>query len=274
MSPSSSSRDGLHNSLPSCCIDSNCNSDNSHIHSLTDKPQQSHCQTQLQLQQQHQQQQQQLRRHRCSSTELTASELDAPVALLILSSSSGSSDDSDDNSDSNDSDANDAIVIDSSSDRTIAPPPSSKLATMERKRVRWSTITVHEFGVAVGGSTVPSKGGAAIGLGATPEFTWTTNVGEMAERTEGVHRFSSTQRRRLLQRVGVDDAMIERSARETSIILGSRKRALEDDNADKQREEQSRKRSAAQASLPLTTTHERPCVVSYRRPRMIPVNYV
>jgi len=156
-----------------------------------------------------------------------------------------------------------------------------------RKSVRWSTITVHEFGVGLGGSAVSNKGGPSIGLADTPEFTWTTRVGEMAECVEGVHRFSPHQRIRLLQAAGIPDGIITRHARETNIILGSRRRSKisydedeeEDDNEDEEGmeveqelevecKELPRKRSADQAML------ERPCSVYLRRPRMIPVNYV
>lgn len=137
----------------------------------------------------------------------------------------------------------------------------------KKKHVRWSTITVHEFGVGLGGGAVPSKGGPSIGLADAPEFTWVTKVGEMAECSEGVHRFTSNQRTRLLQSAGVADAMIERYARETSIILNSRRRTFLEDLAE-ERKEKSRKRNAEQALL------ERPCSVSLRRPSMIPANYV
>ncbi|GAB9470187.1 hypothetical protein Gpo141_00007439 [Globisporangium polare] len=150
--------------------------------------------------------------------------------------------------------------------------PTKKKATSslsKKKRVSWSTITVHEFGVGLGGSAVPSKGGASIGLADAPEFTWVTKVGEMAERSEGIHRFSPDQRKALLQKAGVEDVMIERYARETSIILGSRRRTVLEDLAD-ERKEKSRKRNAEQALL----ERPRPCSVYSRRPRMIPANYV
>ncbi|KAG7376117.1 hypothetical protein PHYPSEUDO_014412 [Phytophthora pseudosyringae] len=147
-----------------------------------------------------------------------------------------------------------------------------------KKSVTWSTITVHEFGVGLGGSAVSNKGGPSIGLAHTPEFTWTTRVGEMAERVEGVHRFSPNQRIRLLQAAGIPDGIITRHARETNIILGSRRRSKtswEDSELDEAEGEEEgegkeppRKRSADQAML------ERPCAVYLRRPRMIPVNYV
>ncbi|ETI43336.1 hypothetical protein F441_11614 [Phytophthora nicotianae CJ01A1] len=159
-----------------------------------------------------------------------------------------------------------------------------KSATMvkAKKCVRWSTITVHEFGVGLGGSAVSNKGGPSIGLADPPEFTWTTRVGEMAERAEGLHRFTPSQRIRLLQAAGIPDGIITRHARETNIILGSRRRSKtswEDSDCDEAEEEegdedeegckeQSRKRSADQATL------EHPCAVYLRRPRMIPVNYV
>lgn len=157
--------------------------------------------------------------------------------------------------------------------RALKQSPTKKTKTtsspLKKKRVRWSTITVHEFGVALGGSAVPSKGGASIGLADTPEFTWITKVGEMAERSEGIHRFSPDQRKALLQKAGVEDVMIERYARETSIILGSRRRTVLEDLAD-ERKEKSRKRNAEQALL----ERPRPCSVYSRRPRMIPANYV
>jgi len=136
-----------------------------------------------------------------------------------------------------------------------------------KKTVRWDSITIHEFGVGLGGSAVSNKGGPSIGLADAPEFTWTTRVGEMAERSEGVHRFSAEERVRLLQAAGVSDGMIERHAKEASIILGSRRRTFLEDLAE-ERKEKSRKRTAEQAVL------ERPCAVPLRRPRMIPANYV
>ncbi|KAG3086967.1 hypothetical protein PI124_g18036 [Phytophthora idaei] len=147
-----------------------------------------------------------------------------------------------------------------------------------KKSVRWSTITVHEFGVGLGGSAVSNKGGPSIGLADPPEFTWTTRVGEMAECVEGVHRFTPNQRILLLQGAGIPDGIITRHARETNIILGSRRRSktswedseleeAEEDEDEGECKELSRKRSTDQATL------EHPCAVYLRRPRMIPVNY-
>ncbi|KAE8908898.1 hypothetical protein PF007_g29588 [Phytophthora fragariae] len=158
------------------------------------------------------------------------------------------------------------------SDCSASGSPTAK----PKKSVRWATITVHEFGVGLSGSAVSNKGGPPIGLADTPEFTWTTRVGEMAECVEGVHRFSPNQRIRLLQAAGIPDGIITRHAREANIILGSRRRSKmswdesELDEADEEEEEECqeplRKRSADQAGML--------CAVYLRRPRMIPVNYV
>lgn len=142
-----------------------------------------------------------------------------------------------------------------------------------KKRLRWSTITVHEFGVGLGGSSVPGKGGPSIGLSDAPEFTWTTKVGEMAERSEGIHRFSPEERVRLLQAAGVSDGMILRFSRETNIILGSRRRTLVEDIAE-QKKSKAKKRKAVPAATATDVMHERPCAPSFLgRPRIIPANY-
>jgi hypothetical protein len=44
------------------------------------------------------------------------------------------------------------------------------------KSVRWSTVTVYEFGVGIGGSAVPRRGGPAVGLARTPQSVWRTSV--------------------------------------------------------------------------------------------------
>jgi hypothetical protein len=144
-------------------------------------------------------------------------------------------------------------------------------AERPKKRLRWDSITIHEFGVGLGGSSVPGKGGPSIGLADAPEFTWTTKVGEMAERSEGVHRFSAEERVRLLQAAGVSDGMILRFSRETNIILGSRRRTLVEDIAEqKQRKSRKRKAVAPPAVAPSDVALERPFL---GRPRMIPANF-
>jgi hypothetical protein len=50
------------------------------------------------------------------------------------------------------------------------------MPTQARKSVRWSTITVYEFGVGIGGSAVPKHGGPAIGLAKKPKYVWKTDV--------------------------------------------------------------------------------------------------
>lgn len=45
-----------------------------------------------------------------------------------------------------------------------------------KKCVRWSTITVYEFGVGLGGSAVPKHGGPSIGLARKPRFVWSTSL--------------------------------------------------------------------------------------------------
>ncbi|EGZ22112.1 hypothetical protein PHYSODRAFT_490472 [Phytophthora sojae] len=134
-----------------------------------------------------------------------------------------------------------------------------------RKRLRWSTITVHEFGVGLGGSSVPGKGGPSIGLSDKPEFTWTTNVGEMAECVEGVHRFTPEERVRLLQSAGVSEEMILRFSRKANIINCSRRRTLVENIAERK----AAKKQQRKLESP------RPCSSAVLdRPRMIPVNYV
>lgn len=44
------------------------------------------------------------------------------------------------------------------------------------KSVRWSTVTVYEFGVAIGGSAIPKRGGPSIGLARKPSCVWSSPV--------------------------------------------------------------------------------------------------
>lgn len=44
------------------------------------------------------------------------------------------------------------------------------------KSVRWSTVTVYEFGVTLGGSAVPRRGGPSIGLARRPQQVWSTTL--------------------------------------------------------------------------------------------------
>ena len=45
-------------------------------------------------------------------------------------------------------------------------------------------MTVYEFGVAIGGSAVPKRGGPANGLAKTPEFVWHTTI-DAVDRDDG-----------------------------------------------------------------------------------------
>ncbi|OWZ18867.1 hypothetical protein PHMEG_0006979 [Phytophthora megakarya] len=135
-----------------------------------------------------------------------------------------------------------------------------------KKRLRWSTITIHEFGVGLGGSSVPGKGGPSIGLSDEPEFTWTTKVGEMAERVEGVHRFTPEERVRLLQSAGVSEGMILRFSREANIINCSRRRTLVEDLAERKEAKKQRQQQLCKVESPRASF--------LNRPHMIPVNYV
>lgn len=137
-----------------------------------------------------------------------------------------------------------------------------------KKTLRWSTITIHEFGIGVGRSSVPGQGGPSIGLSDEPEFTWTTNVGEMAECVEGVHRFTSQERVHLLESAGVSKGMILRVARETRIINSSRKQTLwEVLNATNEAARPQEQRYEADSP-------RHACAPSLVSRRMISVNYV
>ncbi|EEY53602.1 uncharacterized protein PITG_07287 [Phytophthora infestans T30-4] len=55
-----------------------------------------------------------------------------------------------------------------------------------KKCVRWSTVTVYEFGVGLGGSAVPKHGGPSIGLASKPLCVWSTPLDDasLAERDD------------------------------------------------------------------------------------------
>ncbi|KAG7389931.1 hypothetical protein PHYPSEUDO_009189 [Phytophthora pseudosyringae] len=48
------------------------------------------------------------------------------------------------------------------------------------KSVRWSTVTVYEFGVGLGGCAVPKNGGPSIGLARKPRCVWSTPLDDAA----------------------------------------------------------------------------------------------
>lgn len=53
-----------------------------------------------------------------------------------------------------------------------------------KKSVRWSTVTVYEFGVAMGGSAIPRRGGPSIGLARRPQHVWSARVDDVEEGDE------------------------------------------------------------------------------------------
>ncbi|TYZ68884.1 hypothetical protein PybrP1_009741 [[Pythium] brassicae (nom. inval.)] len=117
------------------------------------------------------------------------------------------------------------------------------------KSVRWSTITVYEFGVAIGGSAVPKRGGPAVGLARRPECVWSTRVDELdtsdSESDAGSEedRSGSDRRQRLarkrrvrwlkplervtmLEKAGCSEERIYRTMMESSEIAMSRRLSL------------------------------------------------
>ncbi|GAB9470190.1 hypothetical protein Gpo141_00007442 [Globisporangium polare] len=129
------------------------------------------------------------------------------------------------------------------------------------KSVRWSTITVYEFGVGIGGSAVPKRGGPAIGLAKKPECVWSTTVeavrgaplreveheGDSEERTttaptatrsatsespkrcrprRGVRWLKPLERVSMLEKAGYSERRIYRMLMESSQIAMSRRLCL------------------------------------------------
>ncbi|KAL3667461.1 hypothetical protein V7S43_007683 [Phytophthora oleae] len=125
-----------------------------------------------------------------------------------------------------------------------------------KKCVRWSTVTVYEFGVGLGGSAVPKHGGPSIGLARKPRCVWSTPLDDavLAERdgleeddaahspprtTKGDNKKPKrTQRRRkvrwlkplervtMLTKAGCSEKRIYRMMMESSEIAMSRRLTL------------------------------------------------
>ncbi|TMW64688.1 hypothetical protein Poli38472_011568 [Pythium oligandrum] len=57
------------------------------------------------------------------------------------------------------------------------------METAATKRVRWSTVTVYEFGVTLGGSAVPRRGGPSIGLARKANSVWSATVDDIEYET-------------------------------------------------------------------------------------------
>ncbi|ETN06879.1 hypothetical protein PPTG_12883 [Phytophthora nicotianae INRA-310] len=114
---------------------------------------------------------------------------------------------------------------------------------MATKSVRWSTVTVYEFGVGIGGSAVPQRGGPAVGLARTPQCVWSTSVDAVQhqlEKTQAEYRPATTRRHRrrrvrwlkplervtMLEKAGYSEERIFRMLMESSSIAQSRRLCL------------------------------------------------
>ncbi|KAE9269771.1 hypothetical protein PF008_g30775 [Phytophthora fragariae] len=82
---------------------------------------------------------------------------------------------------------------------------------MSKKSVRWSTVTVYEFGVGIGGSAVPRRGGPAVGLAKTPRR---------------VRWLKPLERVTMLEKAGYSEERIYRMLMESSSIAQSRRLCL------------------------------------------------
>ncbi|KAG1713468.1 hypothetical protein DVH05_001255 [Phytophthora capsici] len=83
--------------------------------------------------------------------------------------------------------------------------------SVESKSVRWSTVTVYEFPVGIGGSAVPRRGGPAVGLARTAQSVWKT---------------SPLERVRMLEKAGYSEERIYQMLMESSRIAQSRRLCL------------------------------------------------
>lgn len=109
----------------------------------------------------------------------------------------------------------------------------------KRKCVRWSTITVYEFGVAIGGSAIPRRGGPSIGLARKPKHVWSARIDEMERQQMTDKKRTAIQRHRrvrwlkphervdLLTKAGCSERRICRMMLESSQIAMSRRVSLD-----------------------------------------------
>eukprot|EP00644_Phytophthora_capsici_P018001 jgi/Phyca11/547509/estExt2_Genewise1Plus.C_PHYCAscaffold_250111 len=72
--------------------------------------------------------------------------------------------------------------------------------TKTSKSVRWSTVTVYEFGVTLGGSAVPRRGGPSIGLARTPQQVWSTTLDKADDSEQKENANHNEKRKRRVQR--------------------------------------------------------------------------
>ncbi|KAL7680574.1 hypothetical protein Plhal304r1_c064g0151251 [Plasmopara halstedii] len=132
--------------------------------------------------------------------------------------------------------------------KTVRPPLNDM-----KKCVRWSTITVYEFGVGLGGSSVPKHGGPSIGLARKPLCVWSTPLDELDDheattsslntvtkdtKHAKANKFKRAQRRRkvrwlkplervtMLTKAGCSEKRIFRMMMESSEIAMSRRLTL------------------------------------------------
>ncbi|KAG1713481.1 hypothetical protein DVH05_001268 [Phytophthora capsici] len=119
--------------------------------------------------------------------------------------------------------------------------------SVESKSVRWSTVTVYEFPVGIGGSAVPRRGGPAVGLARTAQSVWKTSVDAAQQqlkttqakdkRTNATDAARRHQRRRvrwlkplervtMLEKAGYSEERIYRMLMESSRIAQSRRLCL------------------------------------------------
>ncbi|CAH0473851.1 unnamed protein product [Peronospora belbahrii] len=103
------------------------------------------------------------------------------------------------------------------------------------KCVRWSTITVYEFGVTLGGSAVPRRGGPSIGLARKPQHVWSTTLEKdtadykndrrkrRVQRARRVRWLKPLERITMLTKAGCSEKRIYRMMMESSDIAMSRR---------------------------------------------------
>ncbi|KAG7376120.1 hypothetical protein PHYPSEUDO_014415 [Phytophthora pseudosyringae] len=134
----------------------------------------------------------------------------------------------------------------------VPQPDPRAAAAMATKSVRWSTVTVYEFGVGIGGSAVPRRGGPAVGLARTPQCVWSTSVDaaqlelsaaeevqRLLEKTQASAAAAARRRRRrrvrwlkplervtMLEKAGYSEERIYRMLMESSSIAQSRRLCL------------------------------------------------
>jgi hypothetical protein len=111
------------------------------------------------------------------------------------------------------------------------------------KSVSFSTVTVYEFGVALGGSAVPRLGGPSVGLARTASSVWSApldaveNVAATGDARSAKRAVQPKARRRvrwlkplervaMLEKAGYSERRILRMLLESSRIAQSRRLCL------------------------------------------------